>query len=296
MTSLPETISKIDDQPMGKKEGISEKMVHFLLYGSLILIVLIFILPAVGVLITSLKLNSEIAQEGLWTLPKAIHFDNFIEVWNNAHLNIYMKNSFLVTIPATFFSIIFGILLGYVFSKLPFRGSEYLFLFILAGMFFPPQIVLIPLFRFYNSVDLYDTLWPMIITHSAFGIPIATLILRNFFSSIPNAIREAAIVDGANEFVVLWKIILPVSLPAVAVLGTLQFTWIWNDFLYPIIFTKSDTVRTIMVALLALKGQYTVAYGAQAAMAIIASIPTLLVFIFFQRYFIKGLTLGSVKG
>lgn len=296
MTSLQETSSKVDDKNIVKKERFSEKIVHLLLYFSLILIVLIYILPAVGVLVTSVKLNSEIAQEGLWTLPKSIHFDNFKEVWNNAHLNIYMKNSFFVTIPATFFSIIFGILLGYVFSKLPFRGSEYVFLFVLAGMFFPPQIVLIPLFRFYNTVDLYDTLWPMIITHSAFGIPIATLIMRNFFSSIPNAIREAAIVDGADEFKVLWKIILPVSLPAVAVLATLQFTWIWNDFLYPIIFTKSDNVRTIMVALLTMKGQYTVAYGAQAAMAIVASIPTLFVFIFFQRYFIKGLTLGSVKG
>jgi multiple sugar transport system permease protein len=245
---------------------------------------------------TSVKLNPEIAREGLWSLPKMIHFDNFQEVWTNVHLNEYMRNSFLVTIPATILSIVFGILLGYIFSKLPFRGSEQVFVFVMAGMFFPPQIVLIPHFRFYNTVKLYDTLWPMIITHSAFGIPITTLIMRNFFSSIPNAIREAAIVDGANEFIVLWKIMLPVSLPALAVLATLQFTWIWNDFLYPIIFTKSDTARTIMVALITMKGQYNVAYGAQGAMAVIASIPTLLIFIFFQRYFIKGLTLGSVKG
>jgi len=120
----------------------------------------------------------------------------------------------------------------------------------------------------------------MILTHTAFGIPICTLVMRNFFSSIPNAIREAAIVDGANELSVLWNIMLPVSLPALAVLATLQFTWIWNDFLYPIIFTKSDSARTIMVALITMKGQYGVAYGAQGAMTIIASIPTLLIFIF----------------
>jgi ABC-type glycerol-3-phosphate transport system permease component len=207
-----------------------------------------------------------------------------------------MKNSLLVTLPATFISISLGILMGYVFSKLSFKGSELLFVFVLAGMFFPPQIVLIPLFRFYNQVNLYDTLWPMIITHSAFGIPICTLIMRNFFSSIPMAIRESAIIDGANELDVLLKIMLPVSLPAIAVLATLQFTWIWNDFLFPIIFTQSDSMRTIMVGLISMKGQYSIAYGAQGAMAVIASIPTLIIFIFFQRYFISGMTMGAVKG
>jgi multiple sugar transport system permease protein len=296
MTSVTIGSKEVLEKESDKKGTPSERTVHALLYVSLILIVFIYILPAIGVLITSVKLDEEIAREGLWALPKIIHFDNFQEVWTNVHLDVYMRNSFLVTIPATVLSISLGTLLGYVFSKLPFRGSEQVFIFVLAGMFFPPQIVLIPLFRFYNAVKLYDTLWPMIITHAAFGIPICTLIMRNFFSSIPTAIREAAIVDGANEFSVLWSIMLPVSLPALAVLATLQFTWIWNDFLYPIIFTKSDTARTIMVALITMKGQYSVAYGAQGAMAVVASIPTLLIFIFFQRYFIKGLTLGSVKG
>ncbi len=214
----------------------------------------------------------------------------------DANVRTYMKNSALVTIPATAISIMLGVLMGYVFSKLPFKGSEILFIFVLAGMFFPPQIVLVPLFKFYNSVNLYDTLWPMIITHCGFGLPICTLIMRNFFSSVPMAIREAAIIDGASEFDVLTRIMLPVSLPALAVLATLQFTWIWNDFLYPIIFTQSDEMRTIMVGLITMKGQYRVAYGAQGAMAVVASIPTLLIFIFFQRYFIKGMTMGAVKG
>jgi multiple sugar transport system permease protein len=120
--------------------------------------------------------------------------------------------------------------------------------------------------------------------------------MRNFFSSIPMAIREAAIIDGANELEVLFKIMLPVSLPALAVLATLQFTWIWNDFLYPMIFTQSDNMRTIMVGLISMKSQYRVAYGAQGAMAVVASIPTLIIFVFFQRYFIKGMTMGAVKG
>lgn len=284
------------DPTVGNKERFSERTVHILLYTALSVLAFIYILPALGVILTSFKLNAEIARDGLWALPEIFHLDNYREVWINGHIGLYMRNSFLVTIPATFFSILLGTLTGYVFSKLPFRGSEAVFIFVLAGMFFPPQIVLIPLFRFYNTINVYDTLWPMIITHTAFGIPICTLVMRNFFSSIPMAIREAAIVDGANEWQILIRIMLPVSLPALAVLATLQFTWIWNDFLYPIIFTQSDSARTIMVGLISMKGQYSVAYGAQGAMAIIASIPTLMIFIFFQRYFIRGLTLGAVKG
>lgn len=279
---------------MGRSGGASYRKVA--LYVVISLIAFFYILPALGVILTSFKLDAEIAKDGLWSIPKLLHLDNYKEVWFEANIQTYMKNSFLVTLPAAFISIFFGVLMGYVFSKMPFKGSESLFIFVLAGLFFPPQIILIPLFRFYNQVHLYDTLWSLIITHAAFGLPICTLIMRNFFSSIPMAIREAAIIDGANEMEVLFKIMLPVSLPALAVLATLQFTWIWNDFLYPMIFTQSDNMRTIMVGLISMKSQYRVAYGAQGAMAVVASIPTLIIFVFFQRYFIKGMTMGAVKG
>jgi len=290
MTEIAATTKRPSSIKLRKRIG------RILLYVVITILAVIYILPGIGVIMTSVKLDSEIAKEGLWVIPKAIHFDNFREVWVEAHVNRYMRNSFLVTIPATILSITLGVLMGYVFSKLSFPGAEILFILVLAGLFFPPQIVLIPLFKFYNTVKLYDTLWPMIITHSVFGLSICTLVMKNFFSSIPMAIREAAIVDGANELDILVRIMLPVSIPALAVLATLQFTWIWNDFLYPIIFTQSDTQRTIMVGLISMRGQYSVAYGAQAAMAVIASIPTLMIFIFFQRYFIRGLTLGAVKG
>jgi multiple sugar transport system permease protein len=277
------------------RRGINQRR-KTLIYVFMTLLVIAYSLPLLGVLLTSLKTTEEIAREGLWNLPNFLNWSNFSQAWLQGNGRVYMVNSFLVTIPATIGSITCGVLAGYVFSKLPFRGSDLLFMLVIAGMFFPPQIVLIPLFRFFNTIGLYDTLWPMIIVHIAFGLPICTLVLRNFFSSIPNAIRESAVIDGANEFQVLTRIILPVSMPALAVLATLQFTWIWNDFLWPIIFTQSDRWRTIMVGLISLKGQYSVAYGVQGAMALIASIPTLVIFIFFQRYFIRGLTMGAVKG
>ena len=274
----------------------SDQRRKIVIYFFMTLLVILYSLPLLGVLLTSLKTTEEIARQGLWNLPDVLNWSNFSNAWLQGNGRVFMVNSFLVTIPATIGSITLGVLAGYTFAKLPFPGSNLLFMLIIAGMFFPPQIVLIPLFRFFNAIGLYDTLWPMIIVHIAFGLPICTLLLRNFFSSIPNAIRESAIIDGANEFQVLTRIILPVSMPALAVLATLQFTWIWNDFLWPLIFTQSDRWKTIMVGLVALKGQYSVAYGVQGAMALIASVPTLVIFIFFQRYFIRGLTMGAVKG
>jgi len=275
---------------------IKQRGMRVLLYVLLTALVIGYSMPGLGVLITSLKTTEEISRDGLWTMPEQLHWSNYQEAWNNGNVRVYSINSLLVTIPGTAASLALGLLLGYVFNKLPFRGSNALYIFVVAGMFYPPQIVLIPLFRLFNMVGLYDTLWPLIIVHTAFGIPICTLIMRNFFATVPNALREAAIIDGAHEGQILVRIMLPLSLPALAVITTLQFTWIWNDFLWPLIFTQTDSVRTIMVGIVAMKGQYSVAWGVQGAMSVMASVPTLLIFIFLQRYFIHGLTLGSVKG
>jgi ABC-type glycerol-3-phosphate transport system permease component len=283
-------------QPNAARVLISRRVRTIILYGLLTLLLVVYSLPSVGVVLTSLKSNAEIAREGVWNLPDSVSFRNFRDAWEEGHAGKYIVNSLKVTIPATFVSILLGILTGYTLSKLAFRGSDFLFIFLVAGLFIPPQVVMIPLFRMFNSAGLYDTLWPMIVVHIGFGIPICTLVMKNFFATIPTAIREAAIIDGANELLVLVRVMMPLSLPSLAVLATLQFTWIWNDFLWPVIFTRSDSARTVMFGLASLRGQYSVAYGTQSAMAVFASIPTLLIFIFFQKYFIRGLTLGSVKG
>ena len=257
---------------------------------------MLFLAPTFGVLLSSIKTTKDIALGNLWTLPTNLYLGNYLEVLLNPAVHTYLINTLLVTLPATAASMTLGVLAGYVFAKLPFRGSNHLFLIIVSGMFFPPQIILIPLFRLFNGMGLIDTLWPMIIIHTAMGIPICTLLMRNFFATVPNPLREAAILEGANEWQVLTHIALPISLPALAVLATLQFTWIWNDFLWPLIFTQSDDKRTIMLGLVFMKGQYSVAWGIQGAMSLIASLPTLIVFLFFQRWFIKGMTMGAVKG
>ncbi len=262
----------------------------------LIILALVFLAPTVGVLLSSLKSTRDISLGNLWSLPDNLYLGNYLEVLTNPAVHTYLINTFLVAVPATIGSIGLGILAGYVFSKLPFRGSNLLFLVLVSGMFFPPQVILIPLFRLFNTMGLIDTLWPVIIVHIGLGIPICTLLMRNFFATVPNALREAAILEGASEWQVLTRVALPISLPALAVLVTLQFTWIWNDFLWPLIFTQSDNKRTIMLGLVSLKGQYSVAWGVQGALSLIATLPTLIVFLFFQRYFIKGMTMGAVKG
>jgi multiple sugar transport system permease protein len=262
----------------------------------LLILAVTFLAPTVGVLLSSLKSTRDIALGNLWSLPEGLYLDNYVEVLTNPAVHTYLLNTLLVAVPATIGSIGLGILAGYVFAKLPFRGSNLLFLVLVSGMFFPPQVILIPLFRLFNLMGLIDTLWPVIIVHIGLGIPICTLLMRNFFATVPSALREAAILEGANEWQVLTRVALPVSLPALAVLVTLQFTWIWNDFLWPLIFTQSDDKRTIMLGLVSLKGQYSVAWGVQGALSLIATLPTLVVFLFFQRYFIKGMTMGAVKG
>ncbi|SDA97759.1 carbohydrate ABC transporter permease [Mesorhizobium qingshengii] len=266
------------------------------IFVCLTVLALLFLAPTIGVLLSSLKTTEDIALGKLWSFPTSLYLDNFRTVLADPAIHTYFLNTLLIAVPATAGSIVLGILSGYVFAKLPFRGSDVLFLAIVAGMFFPPQVILIPLFRLFNGLGLLDTLWPMIFVHIAMGIPICTLMMRNFFATVPAALREAAIIEGASEWQVLTKVALPLSLPALAVLSTLQFTWIWNDFLWPLIFTQSDDKRTIMLGLVFLQGQYSVAWGIQGALSLIASLPTLIVFLFFQRYFIKGMTMGAVKG
>lgn len=269
---------------------------RIVLYLGVSILAVLFLVPVYGVLVTAFKTIEDVSTGGYWNLPPHPTLINFDEVWNRGKIWLYLWNSFLVTVPASIFSIALGTLAGYGLSKFHFRGADALFVFLVAGMFLPPQIALIPIFRLMNQIGLYDTLWAVVVVHTAFGIPICTLVMRNFFYTVPQALREAALIDGANEYRIFFIIMLPLTLPALAVLATLQFTWIWNDFLWPFILTQHEGSRTVMVGIMSLTGQYTVDWGGQAAASLIASLPTLFIFVFFQRYFIRGLTLGAVKG
>ena len=262
----------------------------------MLLIGVFFLIPAIGVFLTSFRTDTEISLHGIWAISGNVTLDNYLGIWHSESVRIYMRNSFLVAIPATAISVALGTLVGYVLAKLRPKGSNFLTLFFVSGLFIPPQILLSPLFQLFNKIHLYDTLWPMIIVHSGYGLSLCSLVMKNFFKNVPDELIEAAIVDGASEPGVLARIVLPLSRPALGALGTLQFTFIWNDFLYPLILARSETAQTVMVGILNMAGQYSTAYGAQAALSIVASLPTIFVFLVFQKQFIAGLTTGAVKG
>ena len=262
----------------------------------IVLFVAAYLVPVIGVVSTSLKTNAEIARRGVWALSGELTFANYIDVWQTANTVRYLINSFHVAIPAVFVSIAGGTLIGYALAKFRPRGGILIQLVIVSGLFVPPQVLLVPLFTLFRDLDLLNTLWPMILIHSAVGFSICTLVMRNFFDQIPDSLRYAALIDGASEGQVFWRVMLPLARPALAALATLQFTFIWNDFLYPLVFTSArDDVATIMLGLLNVKGQFTVAYGNQASLAVIASIPTVVVFFIFQKHFVRGLLSGALK-
>ncbi|MYE08764.1 MAG: carbohydrate ABC transporter permease [Acidimicrobiaceae bacterium] len=258
--------------------------------------VALYLVPVAGVLATSLKTNAEIAERGIWALTGKLTLANYVDVWSTANTVRYLINSFQVAIPAVVVSIAGGTLIGYALAKFRPRGGTAIQLIIVSGLFVPPQVLLVPLFTMFRSFDLLNTLWPMILIHSAVGFSVCTLVMRNFFEQIPDSLRYAALIDGASEGEVFWRVMVPLARPALAALATLQFTFIWNDFLYPLVFTSArDDVATIMLGLLNVKGQFTVAYGTQASLAVIASIPTVVIFFVFQKHFVRGLLSGALK-
>jgi len=255
----------------------------------------IFFIPIYGALTTAFRLNREIIKEGFWVFPNPPVFDNFVTVWKGGKIQKFLLNTIYVTTVSTIISIFMGSLAGYAFGKMKFKGSSWIYILVVAGMFFPPQIVLIPLFKLFNSVNLLDSVYSLILVHVGFGIPICTLMMTNFFKDVPSSLRQSAMLDGCNDWQVLFKIMFPLARPSLTALVILQFTWIWNDFLWPLILIKSEQRMTIQMGILQLKGQYGLAWGNQAAGALMATVPTLILFIFMQKHFIHGLSMGAVK-
>src|SRR5690625_4673927 len=229
----------------------------------------------------------------MWTLPSAIDFSSYSEAFTQLAPN--MMNSLYLVIPATLLSAILGAMNGYVLSKWRFKGSEIIFTMILFGMFIPYQSILIPLIQFLNSINLYNSLAGLIFTHVVYGLPITTLMFRNFYANIPESMIEAAKVDGASFVKIFRLIILPLSITGFVVVAIWQFTNIWNEFLFAVTVTTGDK-QPVMVALQNLSGSQIVQWNVQMAGALLAALPTLLVYIFLGKYFVRGLLAGSVKG
>ena len=268
---------------------------NFIKYLGIALLTLLWLLPVIAAVFTSFRTQDDITARGFWTRPESFVLDNFIRAWTEARVEKYLINSFIITIPALLAMLFFSSLAAYALARYRFRGNLFIYFVFVAGTLLPFQILMLPVFRITNALGLFDTYGALILIHTAFQLGFCTFVLRNFMRTVPFEIIDAARVDGCGEFRIYWQIVLPLTLPALAALATLEFTWVFNDYLWAIILLRSDALRPVTAGLATLRGQYNTDWPVITAGALLATIPTLLVFVFLQRYFIQGLTLGSGK-
>lgn len=275
---------------MNNKQTIT----RIILYAMLILFSLFFLLPVFVMLVTSFKSLAEVQVTSMWALPREFTLSAYAIAGERLGRGVF--NSLLLTIPATLISSVIGSINGYCLSKWKFRGSNLLFTLVLFGMFIPYQSVLIPLIGFLQKTGLYNKIGGLIFVHVIYGVPITTLIFRNYYATVPDELIEASRIDGAGMLRTYWYVFLPISLPSFVVVAIWQFTNIWNEFLFAVTVTNNPLTQPVTVALQNLSGSMISQWNVQMAGALIASFPTLLVYIVLGRYFIGGLMAGSVKG
>ncbi|QJB55345.1 carbohydrate ABC transporter permease [Pseudodesulfovibrio sp. zrk46] len=263
-----------------------------LLYSTLAVLALFFLMPAYMAAVTALKMPGDISLPTAWELPVTFNWASFSQAIDLLKPNFV--NSLILTLCATAGSTVLGSLNGYVFSKWKFYGSEVVFTLFLFGMFIPYQVILIPLFQTLRAMDLYGGLPGLILAHVVYGLPITSLIFRNFYSQIPTALIESARLDGAGFFSIYLRIVFPLSIPGFVVTSLWQFTQIWNEFLWGICLTRHAD-NPITVGLAQLAGGQAVSWNLPMAGSIMAAVPVLAIYIFLGRYFIRGLLAGSVK-
>ncbi len=277
---------------------------RILVYGTLIVAGCFYLLPLFVMLVTSLKSLDEIRLGNLLAFPDAVTFDAWQIAWSSACTGVtcgglkgYFLNSVLITVPAVFISTALGALNGYVMTKWRFRGSELFFGMLLIGTMIPFQVVLLPMAQTLGFLGLSGTISGLVMVHVVYGVAFTTLFFRNYYISVPDELVRAAMIDGAGFFKIFWRIILPISTPIIVVSVIWQFTQIWNDFLFGVVYSAGDQ-QPLTVGLNNLVNTSTGVkqYNVDMAAAIIAALPTLLVYIVAGKYFVRGLTAGAVKG
>ncbi|MFW6006132.1 MAG: carbohydrate ABC transporter permease [Candidatus Bipolaricaulota bacterium] len=262
-------------------------------YSALVLFSLLYLMPIYMTIITALKHPVNISLTTAWQPPVDINWGSFAEAYGKLGPNF--MNSLYLASSATIISAIIGSLNGYVFSKWELPGNELIFTLVLFGMFIPYQIILIPLFRVLRQLGLYGGITGLALAHIVYGIPITSLIFRNFYARIPKSMIESAQMDGAGFFGIYRRIMLPLSAPGFVVVVIWQFTQIWNEFLWGITLTR-HSANPITVGLAQLAGGQAVSWNLPMAGSLLAAFPVLIIYILMGRYFIKGLLAGSVKG
>jgi raffinose/stachyose/melibiose transport system permease protein len=264
-----------------------------LFYFALVLAALIWFTPVITLVLTALKDAGDFAVNGAFSLPKSIRWANFTEAWETGVGN-YFWNSVIVTGVKVPIGILIESLAAFALTHMNFKWADRIFTYILIGLIVPVQMTLVPLTILMNALNLIDTLTGLIILYIGFGVPFGVLVMRGFFRTLPTAVIEAARIDGCSWFRIFYRIALPLALPAVLSLCILDGVATWNEFILAQIFLRSDELRTLPLGLVQFSTQFSTQYDQLAAAVLISVVPVVLVFLFFQRYFVAGMG-GAVK-
>lgn len=283
---------------------IAKHLPRILIYGILLIAAFFFLAPLYVMLVTSFKDAAQIRSGNLMSLPTSLNFESWSLAWSSACTGVdcrglkpYFLNSVIMAVPAVLISTAWGAINGYVLSLWKFKGSEVLFGFMLFGVFMPFQVVLLPMSQVLGFLGLSSSLAGLIAVHCVAGLAGTTLFFRNYYTAIPKELVNAARIDGAGFWRIFWRIVMPLSTPILMVTLIWQFTNIWNDFLFGVAFSGADS-KPITVGLnnMANTSSSVKSYNVDMAAAVIAGLPTMLVYVLAGQYFVKGLTAGAVKG
>ena len=268
---------------------------RIVVYIFLAIFTLVYMSPFFSAIITSVRTMDDISLNGFWSWPRQISFQNYADAWTQGRVSRYLTNSFIITIPALIGTIFLSSLSAFALARYRFKANKFIYFMYVAGTMLPFQILLLPVFILTNKLGLYNTYASVIIIHVAFQLGFCTFVLRNFMRTLPGEIFDAARIDGSSEWGLYWRIAMPLSLPGIAAITTLEFTWIFNDYLWALILIQDDALKPVTAGLASLQGQFVTNWPLIVAGALLAAAPTLVVFFALQRYFIGGLTLGATK-
>ena len=287
-------------RPAVVEESVAAKIIRVLgkapVNFVLIVIALLWLIPTLGLFLTSLFAPTDVNSLGWWEIfskPSLATFENYQSIWHDQSIRSAFFTTVWIALGGTFLPIVIAALAGYAFAWLDFPGRDWLFVLVIALLVVPLQMALIPMFRLYGDLGIFDTKLSLILFHTAFGLPFAIFLLRNFFIGIPKELLEAARIDGASEIRIFLRLILPLGLPAIASLGIFQFLWTWNDLLVALSLAR-DT-QPLTVAIFSQLRQFGNNLEVIAPASFLSLVVPLAVFFAFQRYFVQGLLAGSVK-
>jgi multiple sugar transport system permease protein len=274
----------------------TRKGVHPVILAIVWIGAIIWLIPIAGSLLTSFRTFDDFNNNGFWSLPETFTLDNYTRAWGQMGVDRYLLNSFIITLPALAGCISLACMCAYALVRFQFKLAKPLYFMFVAGLLLPFQMLLLPVFELTNDLKVYNTYWALIFFHTAFQLAFCTFVLRNFMKTVPPSLFESAMIDGAGEWTIFLRIALPLMLPGIASLATLEFTWIFNDYLWALVLVTDTALKPITTGLANLRGQFTNDYPLIVAGSILACVPTLVVFFALQRYFIGGLTVGATKG